>query len=82
MHSDLNAMQQQHKSFKLQTTQCLSQLREHEHLSEWVVFSSCLFLSAATKVLIAPVVIVLVVVLGALALVIGNLTTHLNTTEY
>lgn len=30
-------------------------------------------LSAATKVLIAPVVILLVIVLGALALVIGNI---------
>lgn len=32
-----------------------------------------LFLSAATKLLIAPVVLLLVVVVGALALVIGNI---------
>lgn len=39
----------------------------------------CLCLSAASKVLIAPVVILLVVVLGALALVIGNiLQTHVS----
>lgn len=39
----------------------------------------CLCLSAASKVLIAPVVILLVVVLGALALVIGNiLQTHMS----
>ena len=36
-------------------------------------------LSAATKVLIAPVVILLVVVFGALALVIGNIITRMNT---
>lgn len=35
--------------------------------------------SAATKVLIAPVVILLVVVLGALALVIGNIIIHMST---
>lgn len=43
------------------------------HYSLWVFFS------AATKVLIAPVVILLVVVLGALALVIGNTIIHMNT---
>ena len=41
-------------------------------------FLSLLF-SAGTKVLIAPVVILLVVVLGAFALVIGNTITHMNT---
>lgn len=43
-------------------------------------YSAPVSFSAATKVLIAPVVILLVVVLGALALVIGNIiirtTTH------
>lgn len=38
----------------------------------------CVF-SAATKVLIAPVVLLLVVVLGALALVIGNIIMHMST---
>lgn len=43
------------------------------------IIFSCLCLSAASKVLIAPVVILLVVVLGALALVIGNiLQTHVS----
>lgn len=41
--------------------------------------SLSLSLSVATKVLIAPVVILLVVVLGALTLVIGNIITHMNT---
>lgn len=47
------------------------------------IISSFLFflflLLAASKVLIAPLVLVLVIVLGALALVIGNTLTHVNT---
>ena len=43
------------------------------------LFLCFLSFSAATKVLIAPVVILLVVVLGALALVIGNIIIHMST---
>uniref|UniRef100_A0A4W6ELG8 RBR-type E3 ubiquitin transferase n=1 Tax=Lates calcarifer TaxID=8187 RepID=A0A4W6ELG8_LATCA len=49
-------------------------LPDKPHLRRLIRGSVC-----ATKVLIAPVVILLVVVLGALALVIGNIITHMNT---
>lgn len=48
-------------------------------LSLCLSLSLSLFFSAATKVLIAPLVILLVMVLGAFALVIGNTIIHMNT---